>query len=161
MSLNEIGLRFGFVYSPRLVFIHEKELRNYYSWGFDREACSFTAAELDIENLLDRGGLTDGLCVGHVGEVDGVDVGYGLFTEIDIRKGTVIGEYVGIVSSLSGSSSAYAFNYPSTDGGYTVEAVEYGNLMRFMNHSDNPNCAYHTVYHEGIAHLVAVSQIVT
>jgi hypothetical protein len=158
LSLGDIGSIFGFTYTSRLIFFHEKDLRNYYSWGFDRNACDASSQDLGIVDFLDAGNVIDGLSVRYIGEVGGIDVGYGLFVDVHVRKGTAIGEYVGVVMKSSGPPSSYSFNYPSCDGGYYIEAVEYGNLLRFINHSSRPNCEYKIVFHEGISHIVAVSK---
>jgi histone-lysine N-methyltransferase SUV39H len=73
--------------------------------------------------------------------------GYGLRSCDNIKKGTFIMEYVG---ELLGGAEAgkrevnnYLFdlNMDRLDSGfYTIDAFNYGNLARFINHSCDPNC---------------------
>ena len=73
------------------------------------------------------------------------DMGYGLFTEEDIKKNTSIGEYVGVVRQLyryKGQQNPYCFHYPTkfwSFNYFVIDAERQGNLTRFLNHSDNPN----------------------
>ncbi len=96
-------------------------------------------------------------------------IGYGLYTNSKILNNTFIGEYTGIVSSggkynsnddinEGGSSmSNYRLCYPSTDGGFAIDAAEYGNVTRFINHSWRPNCEIRNIFLDGIIHCVFVS----
>jgi SET domain-containing protein len=38
-----------------------------------------------------------------------------------------------------------------------IDAIEYGNIIRFINHSNNPNCQFKRLYHCGINHIICVS----
>lgn len=73
-----------------------------------------------------------------------------------IRKAVITGEYTGVVRYTS-DPCAYSMNYPSTDGGYEIRALELGNVIRFVNHSVCPNAIFLPVEHEGIAHVACVS----
>jgi uncharacterized protein len=73
---------------------------------------------------------------------------YGLYTEAFIPKGTAIGEYTGTVKSASMYDAGdYYFYYPQkyrwktkplTDD-KVIDAHRFGNLLRYVNHSDSPN----------------------
>uniref|UniRef100_A0AC34GW60 Histone-lysine N-methyltransferase n=1 Tax=Panagrolaimus sp. ES5 TaxID=591445 RepID=A0AC34GW60_9BILA len=76
--------------------------------------------------------------------------GYGLKTKVDIPKGTYIGEYCGEViteeeherrnkSNHKWRSRDITF-YTMALEDYFVDAELYGSIMRYINHSCNPNC---------------------
>ena len=55
--------------------------------------------------------------------------------------------------------SDYRMWYPTTDGGFCVDSLEYGNAMRFINHSsgNRANCTIKYVYLDGLTHCIIVS----
>ena len=83
--------------------------------------------------------------------------GYGVCTQVDIGRGTYIGEYVGEVitgsqakerlcSRQNTSLPCYVVQYREHTGSGTVittniDATYKGNVMRFINHSCSPNLA--------------------
>ena len=82
-------------------------------------------------------------------DVGGVDVGHGLFSDAGIAAGSFIAEYVGVLYARRGAPSAYSLFYPCHDGSYEVDAAEYGNVCRFVNHSSTRcNAAYKHVLHQ-------------
>lgn len=75
------------------------------------------------------------------------EMGYGAFTEVFIPAWTIVGEYTGIITHKRANTN-YAWIYHSkpkdAEGNplrLTVNARTSGNLMRFVNHSDYPNCS--------------------
>ena len=76
--------------------------------------------------------------------------GEGLFANEDIEQGTEIGQYLGKV--LTGEMLAQAMEGRGADAmRYDIalqpsplflDASTHGNLMRFINHSCNPNCSF-------------------
>jgi SET domain-containing protein len=114
------------------------------------------------------------MSVRHIGLIDEVEVGYGVFAEDELAPGSFLGEYVGVVHGTSGStqflnsmqqevdkefgdSLAYTCQYPSCDGGLGINAIEYGNIIRFMNHSSNPNAELRYYWGEGgLMHVLCV-----
>lgn len=81
-------------------------------------------------------------------------IGYGLFATEDIPLGTAICEYGGIVrkNDRRDSLNDYLYKYPSLDEigrNYVIDAKEIGDLGRFANHSEKPNCRIET-YSDGL-----------
>ena len=75
------------------------------------------------------------------------EMGYGAFAEVYIPAWTVIGEYTGIITNKKFNTD-YAWIYHSEPKDLTgqpmklrVNARTCGNLLRFINHSDYPNCS--------------------
>lgn len=135
---QDIGKQFGYVHVDHFVFLHERDLRSWLHYAEEirnafvtscavMSCCSQTPAEY--------------LEIRHIGLVGACDMGFGLFATSRIEAGTVIGDYKGLVKRCK-TSSAYSMSYPSLDGDYEIDAKEYGNLMRFINHSDNPNVSF-------------------
>ena len=100
------------------------------------------------------------------------DCGNGLFANDVIEAHSYIGEYTGLVkpSQLSSSvantdgmndivtPSAYALNYPSGDS-HEVDALEIGNIMRFINHSQKEaNCFFQPVWIDKCIHIIVKSK---
>jgi len=76
------------------------------------------------------------------------ETGYGVFPEVYLSTGSIIGEYAGIITSKSANTD-YAWIYHSRplnkDGEeikLRVDARISGNILRFINHSDEPNCVF-------------------
>jgi hypothetical protein len=73
-------------------------------------------------------------------------LGYGLYAEESIQSGQLVGEYAGYVRPrpfFQFSMSDYVFRYPTArwlNPTYIIDAEHGGNLMRYINHSDKPNC---------------------
>jgi len=75
------------------------------------------------------------------------EMGYGAFADVYIPAWTVIGEYTGIITDKSANTD-YAWIYHSTpkdaEGNVLklrVNGRTCGNMTRFLNHSDYPNCS--------------------
>jgi hypothetical protein len=75
------------------------------------------------------------------------EMGYGAFADVYIPAWTLIGEYTGVICDTSFSTD-YAWIYhskPKDKNGnelkLRVNARASGNLMRFVNHNDYPNCS--------------------
>jgi len=70
---------------------------------------------------------------------------WGMFCNVDIKRGSYIGEYVGEYLSekevakrkSNDENLAYLFSLP---GAHSIDGIRQGNITRYMNHSDeNPN----------------------
>jgi SET domain-containing protein len=75
------------------------------------------------------------------------EMGYGAFADVYIPAWTVIGEYTGIITDKSANTD-YAWIYHSTPKDAAgnqlklrVNGRTCGNMTRFLNHSDYPNCS--------------------
>lgn len=70
---------------------------------------------------------------------------YGIFAFVDIPQGAYVGEYTGLVAAMDRGETGdndYCLHYPTRFWSwhyYVVDALEEGNEMRFVNHSDLPN----------------------
>lgn len=86
------------------------------------------------------------------------DRGWGLRATVPLKSGQFVCEYVGeVVDSNTadnrgkqydhiGLTYLFDLDYNNAEKPYTVDAYEYGNMSRFMNHSCDPNCAIWVVY---------------
>jgi hypothetical protein len=93
----------------------------------------------------------------------GNKVGYGLFAEEKILKGSYVGEYTGIVRKNDRRYfeplNNYCYEYPVDDEigrSFVIDATQ-GNLTRFINHSSNPNLQPIHVFYNGYYHLIFVA----
>lgn len=75
------------------------------------------------------------------------EMGYGAFADVYIPAWTIIGEYTGFITTKNRNTD-YAWIYHSEpvdkDGNkykIRVNGRTHGNLTRFLNHSDFPNCS--------------------
>lgn len=167
VTYDSLGDQLSFVYTSRLVFLHEKDLRNivYNSIGHDEVALTY-AVETSSSSYRDEimsGGVHSMLSIRYIGVVSsGFDMGYGVYTEGVIKDQTFLGEYVGVVSSMNETTEhSNHFNalYPDCDGGYSINAREYGNIIRFINHSNDPNAEFKAVKIDELMHVICVSSI--
>eukprot|EP01041_Mallomonas_annulata_P013434 gene13434-28483_t len=155
ISLSELGDKLGFIYSPYLSFLHEYDLRHCLLLGIDSSGCSSTASDLDIITKLETGFIHPSVIVRHIGLCGDIDVGYGLFSSSPITSQSMIGEYTGIVSSVTQDSCSYSVNYPCGDSVMGLSASEQGNVIRLVNHcSVDPNCEFRHISHEKMLHVV-------
>lgn len=90
-------------------------------------------------------------------------VGYGLFSEEEIKKGSYVGEYTGIVRRNDRRYfeplNNYCYEYPVPDDigrSFVIDATE-GNLTRFINHSSTPNLKPIHVFYDGFYHLIFIA----
>ena len=87
-------------------------------------------------------------------------VGYGLFTQEDIPKGSYVGEYTGIVRKNNYHDfNDYLYKYPVLDNikrNYVIDASS-GSLTRFINHSFHPNLQPIHIFYDGFYHLIFIA----
>lgn len=166
MTLNELGIEFAFEYCSKLVFFHEKDLRDSL-FLIDENAKEDEDEDESNQSSFRTRGLLDQVQMGLINKDLRVqfvnrEVNYGLFAKESICQNEFVGEYVGIVqrSSLTntGPASTYTANY-AMDNSTEVNAFEYGNIIRFMNHSStSPNCAFRKVVIGDMVHIIAVTR---
>jgi hypothetical protein len=191
-SAIEIGDFFGFTYVPRVIFLHESDLRNYRLWSLKSVCINYIDGEIgasddnhsieddgnvsgqkvgigllnqsrildthaQISSMLEKGGTLDNVIVRYIPDIGDCVIGYGLFVRERVEIGTMIGEYCGILHTTAVVPSSYSLNYPSSDGNCEINASEYGNLIRFVNHSSNPNTSFQQYLHNEVLHIVCVS----
>lgn len=180
LSYQDVGSMFHFQYFPFLKFLYEKDLRNLWLneiipheseedgesslMAFDVSTLNEETRLKEIERKMSDGFIHYSLSIRNLGIVDGVDVGHGLFAEEIIAAGTILGEYTGLVcyqqqgeKKVGDDHLAYCCEYPSCDGGLMINALEIGNVMRFINHSAAPNAIFQRCYFSGVGHILCVS----
>jgi uncharacterized protein len=87
-------------------------------------------------------------------------VGFGVFARQSISKGEYIGEYAGYVRKLSRlhkDTNEYCLHYPTkwfSLSYHAIDALYFGNALRFINHSDTPNIKPVCLVDRGIIHTV-------
>ena len=86
--------------------------------------------------------------------------GYGLFSLVDLKKDTFIGEYTGHVRKYKkpkDNKNSYCFEYqigePSKSH-FTIDAKYMGNVVRFINHSYTPNLTTFAAYSGQVMHII-------
>lgn len=72
-------------------------------------------------------------------------IGHGLFAKADLPAYAYVGVYTGILRRLPllTRSNDYCFSYPTGTWSLrplTVDAQDFGNEIRFINHGSQPNC---------------------
>lgn len=151
IELNEAGIAelLGFHYVPTLVFqtydFFLETLANCpLTFKFHRKYLPFSPPDVVVKWIDET-------------------VGYGLFSEGSIPKGTIIGEYAGKVRRLypeKPDPNGYCAHYPTkwwSRGTYTViDAETEGNELRFINHNDKPNLKSAWAYDRGLMHLLFI-----
>ena len=160
LTPTALGELIGVSYERTLLCLHETDLRNIQLFDFH----VFEKADCDLGEKLENGFILAQLEIKYIGVCAGVDVGYGLFCTVSpIVAGTFIGEYVGILCSTrryvssTSPASRYSVSYPSCDGGFEIDASEFGNIIRFVNHSSSPNAEFRSILMEGLVHVCCVS----
>jgi|GEM_PF-1025918 len=86
-------------------------------------------------------------------------IGWGVFAEQDLSSMQYIGEYAGIVrrKKRADSKNAYCFQYSLISGEsshYTIDALNHGGIVRFINHSSRPNLMSALATHQNFSHIV-------
>ncbi len=84
---------------------------------------------------------------------------YGLFANAQFHANAFLGEYTGnirkykkIIDDKNSYLFEYSIGYKKTP--FTIDAQEKGSLIRFVNHSFNPNITPLSVYLDGAMHLI-------
>ena len=91
-------------------------------------------------------------------------LGYGVFTNKDIPAQALIGEYAGEVKRkrwLRNKRNGYCFDYSAGDfftPPYLIDAEKKGSLVRFINHSDEPNLEPIPLIAGKVLHIVIYSR---
>lgn len=87
-------------------------------------------------------------------------LGYGVFTNRDLPAHFYIGEYTGILRKrrfFGRWSNLYCFTYAIREGkssSYVIDAQDFGNHTRFINHSEEANLEPISVYCDGLLHVI-------
>jgi hypothetical protein len=73
-----------------------------------------------------------------------------------LPKGTVLQEYVGTFFKTAEADGVSDDNTIEVCDGF-IDACHVGNLMRFINHDDNPNCIYEKCLVNGVERIFIVT----
>ena len=122
------------------------------SWGLDEDV--FPSAEsLGCAPELLQGSICDKIAIKFISE----SMGAGLFATCKIPSRSFIGEYCGMVGhgNIAEKPSSYALNFPSGDS-HEIDSHHIGSMMRFCNHSDEPNCEFKSVWLDSCVHVVVL-----
>lgn len=164
LSLADFEARFHITYRSFLYFQSYDVLKDVVSH------CPFLLRSriLAKENYAWAENFSLPLSLGEIADVSirwvDEEIGYGVFAEVDIREGSFIGEYTGIVRRLyrkHPDHNAYCFHYPTCLWSikyYAVDALRDGNLLRFINHSDRPNLYPLCAVDRGLLHQIFVAK---
>ncbi|KAJ0412594.1 hypothetical protein ATCC90586_006961 [Pythium insidiosum] len=145
------------VYVSKMVFESSVMICNYAFWGFSGSSLDgFERISLTAEQCR---ATSRKVAIGHVITLEDVeDTALGLFAVSDIESGEFLGEYTGVVQArqtTTESHDPYGLCYPSVfEGGQLyVSALEYGNIVRCINHSSRPNARFLPMILEGVLHI--------
>lgn len=90
-------------------------------------------------------------------------VGLGVFAEENLKEGSYIGEYTGIVRENNRIYFAplnnYCYEYPVPDSigrNFVIDATK-GNFTRFINHSFKPNLKPVYAFFDGFYHMILLT----
>lgn len=167
MSVSEVETKFHINYAKHLIIAHERLLRQSIQDKYEYAPSNGLAGSLyslgDLVQKLNNGNVSDMVSIRHIGLINGNDVGYGLFADDDIEAGEYLGEYTGVVSSHSSFDAdimqAYCCQYSSCNGDTYINALEYGNIIRFINHSNTPNAELRSMEIDLVPHVICVSTL--
>jgi uncharacterized protein len=87
-------------------------------------------------------------------------IGYGVWTNRDIPANFYIGEYTGLLRKrrfFGRWKNLYCFDYNIGEGrsaSFVIDAQNFGNHARFINHSYDANLEPISVYCDGLVHVV-------
>lgn len=84
---------------------------------------------------------------------------FGVFAAESLKACSFVGEYTGLVEEEVEDAS-YSVRYPSwvlPKRRIAIQAAQYGNFTRFINHSDAPNVMLMSVYWKGIPRMILLA----
>ena len=162
LDLKSLEEQFQFTYLDKLDLLHPEE----------HEKIRFEGIHHQNENKISMDRIKHGkqfqaeISQGKTAKVSlrwvSDEVGYGLFAEEDLGENSYVGEYTGLIrkNDEHGSFNHYLFSYPVLDSigrNYVIDARDKGNLLRFANHSFQPNSKGTYAYFSGFYHLIVIT----
>lgn len=145
----------GVAYCPVLRFSSMNALENII------KACPNSLKKGEASDLGE--GYRDAIFNGKIADVTVVWLGeplrYCLITNDALKTGDFIGCYSGLLRRMNRFTptvNAYSALYPvkTVLSTYVIDARFYGNLLRYINHSDTPNLQATWAYDRGLLHLL-------
>lgn len=161
-SLKDLETELRFTYLPQLDVLDLEEKEKILSLGlhdFKENQISPVVLENGIKyKTLIESAYIPKVSVRFVSD----EVGFGLFAEEDLQEESYVGEYVGLIRKNNdyGQFNHYLYSYPVLDSilrNYVIDASK-GNLIRFVNHSFEPNLKPSYAYFSGFYHCILIAQ---
>jgi hypothetical protein len=89
--------------------------------------------------------------------------GFGLFLEEPLNAESFIGEYTGLIRKIDSFEGLnnYLYRYPVQDDGgrhFVIDAKDFGNHTRFINHDFQPNLKCLWAFHKGLYHMLLIAK---
>jgi hypothetical protein len=161
LALTEIAASFEFDYLSHLTFHSYDQLKEVVALCPYLLRFAFIAKENHAWGQLYSRQIHQGV-LGPV-RLEWIDevLGYGLFAEEDLDQHAYVGEYTGVVRSLDRHhSTGYCLSYPThilSRKALAVDAMQRGNLTRFINHSEEPTLIPRWAVDRNLVHQVLVA----
>jgi uncharacterized protein len=163
LGLREFEKKFHLTYRPFLTFpsyqILQEVIQNCpYFFRFEWLLGSSSKLEVHYQSQLSKAVFADTYV-----KWTNPQLGYGLFTDVDLPEKSFIGEYTGIVRRIDKSDpklNGYCFHYPTrfwSVNYFVIDALHEGNLARFINHSSQPNLQPLWLVNRRVLHLVFIT----
>ena len=159
LSQEELENRFNFTYLSHLEFdsLHTMELTCERTEKVlqDKTARAMNHWTQSLHERTYRNASLDCIALGYVNPL----VGHGIFAKKNLAKLTLIGEYTGEVRKRSKRGDRfndYIFSFSSgpKTSPYIIDARHKGNLTRFINHSEQPNCISRWMVIDGVTRII-------
>jgi hypothetical protein len=163
LSPNQIKETFGVDYLTSQYFLKEEDchlVRKKSLESLGDATLTSEASQLGVKfsKELSKGIVNDIYIKKH-----SLSIGWGAYARKSLGAGDFLGEYTGNVRKKVRpffDGNDYCFSYPELSlffMQYTIDAKLAGNEMRFINHSDNPNCEAALVFHEEFIKVVFIA----
>lgn len=163
LTISEFEKNFKVIYRPFLTFpsyeVLEEVIRNCpYLLRFEWLISSNDEWEVLYQSQLSAGATAD-TCIKWINP----QLGYGLFAEVDLPEKSFVAEYTGIVRQVNKRNpnlNGYCFQYPTRFWSFkyfVIDALQEGNVSRFINHSNQPNLQPLWLIKRGVLHLIFIA----
>lgn len=139
---------------------HEQEIveaKMEYKHTNDYVSCEKSQKALRVADTLPRLGLSTKMFPTCIPKKQSDDLGYGLVALETIPKGSEIGEYVGEFRTSLPKDHSYVMDFEKEQMKVYVDGRVYGNYMRFVNHSCDPNATVHVSEYDNFERAMIVA----
>ena len=165
-TLEELKEKLHFTYLSQIAFETPLDLKEIRQRGFDarkQNRVDIETEKFEIqfkEKITSR--YTANVSIGWINET----IGYGVFAEEELPKGSYVGEYTGIIRKNDlrrcfEPLNNYCVTYPIVDElgkNFFLDGKDFGNVTRFINHSYTPNLRFYNVFDEGFYHRIFLTE---
>lgn len=164
LSLEDLEQFFNLTYRPFVTFQSYNELKEVIANCPYILRCSWIAKENHRSQRMYGQRVAEGKIADvYVKWIDPY-MEYGLFADEKMPAGTFVGEYAGLIRRLFRNHpeiNSYCMQYPTkwwNFNYYVVDALNEGNLLRFANHSDDPNMEPVCLVDRGLLRMILVTR---